>query len=81
MLPFRFVVTVKQVPPKDPLLHDPETEEWLDGAWYSQDRLIVINKALPPKKRRYIFCHELQHCLVDFLHELFLERRARPTGE
>lgn len=80
VLPFGYVVTVKLVPPKDPLLRDAETGEYDDGCWYDSERWIVLNKALPPKKKRYIFTHELAHCLVDYQHDLFLRGRAKPTG-
>ena len=80
VLPFGFRITIKQVSPKDPLLHVAD-DEYLDGAWYADERMIVLNKALPPRKRRYLFTHELAHALADFQHEMFLTNKAKPTGD
>lgn len=79
VLPFSYIVTIKQVPPGHDLLLD-ETSGPLDGVWYAEDRLIVINNGLSARRRAYILAHEAQHMLADWQHQLFLDRRARPTG-
>ena len=72
-LPFGYIVTVKQVPPTDPALHDTETGETLDGSWNSDTRVIAINKTLPMRRRRILLYHELQHGIADAQHHFLNE--------
>lgn len=81
-LPFNYKVTVKQVPPKSVPLHDPTNpDDDLDGCWIEEERTIYLNKALSPKKMRYLFIHELMHVFADWQHQQFLEQKAKPTGD
>lgn len=78
--PFNFSITVVQVSPKHEFLYDSDTGEQLDGVWDSEFRRIILNKALPTRKKRYILAHEVEHAVKDWVHELFLDGKAQPTG-
>jgi len=62
VLPFGYVVTVKQVP-ADVWPH-PDS----DSVWDSDQRLILINKGLTAPRKRYLLTHEMLHVWADWQH-------------
>jgi hypothetical protein len=48
--------------------------EGADGDWRYDEpdgtATITLNRALPIERKRYILIHELQHVLVDYLHDV-----------
>ena len=62
------VVTVREDEATGPVL------EGADGDWRYDEpdgaATITINRALPLERKRYILIHELQHVLVDYLHDV-----------
>mgnify|MGYP001574712457 FL=1 len=68
ILPFDYVVTVQQVPPQSEALL--AEGGYSDGIWDPLSRIISVNNKLPAKRKRYIVIHEMQHALVDLLHDL-----------
>ncbi len=73
-LPFGYRVTVKQLPDKEFDLISPES----DGVWMVEQRLIVIRKKLPAKRRAYILAHELGHAWLDWQHNYLDEGLSKP---
>lgn len=48
-----------------------------DGAWHSDTRTIYLRSTLPPKRRRYVLAHELQHAVTDWAHHLLNREEAK----
>lgn len=64
--PFGYKVKVKLMPAKE---CKEENGRPLDGWWDDEIRTIFIKKSLPADRRRYALGHELQHALLDWIHE------------
>lgn len=73
-LPFGYRVTVKQLPDKefDVLASDS------DGLWLADQKLILVRKSLPAKRRAYILAHELGHAWLDWQHTYLDEGLTKP---
>ncbi len=73
-LPFGYRVTVKQLSDKEFDLLASDS----DGLWLADQRLIVIRKSLPAKRRAYILAHELGHAWLDWQHTYLDEGLTKP---
>lgn len=73
-LPFGYRVTVKQLPDKEFDLLASDS----DGLWLADQKLILVRKSLPAKRRAYILAHELGHAWLDWQHTYLDEGLTKP---
>ncbi len=49
----------------------------VEGAWDWDSRTIYVRSALPPKRKRYVLAHELQHAVTDWIGHLLGREEAK----
>lgn len=68
VLPFDYSVKVKLATPTQCRTTDASQGE-VYGWWDPDTKTIYIRKTLKPAQKRYILAHEMQHAILDWMHE------------
>lgn len=78
VLPFGYVVLVKEVSDQEMRIEAEDNEDFPDGLFDSETRTIFIRKDQAHGRKKYILSHELIHAVADFQHEMFNDGALKP---
>lgn len=49
----------------------------VEGSWDWDSRTIYVRSTLPPRRKRYVLAHELQHAVTDWIGHLLGREEAK----